>query len=175
MNGSTFVFSKAGYMNGVRFEIMARTAIPQFIPSPPPPLHPEVPDQHELPHSRIRYFAVPLRNHYITRTTVFTENIRTPLLLIILVLKFEQSHFTMYNLFMYQNCWMRSKQWRPWSVAAICGVWLRSTLDSSGLSVPKLKIITVCRQTARPSDYVDAQNRCAVGLIFDCLMCVLWA
>ena len=47
MTGS--VFSKAGYMNGVGFEILARTPVPQLTPNyptpappppPPPPRHP---------------------------------------------------------------------------------------------------------------------------------------
>ena len=43
MNGS--VFSKAKYMNGVGFEILARTPVPQFPQSytPPPPPHPRDP------------------------------------------------------------------------------------------------------------------------------------
>ena len=40
MSGS--VFSKARYMNGVGFEILARTPVPQLPPSyPPPPGDPE--------------------------------------------------------------------------------------------------------------------------------------
>ena len=35
MNGS--VFSKARYMNGVSFEILARTPVPKLPPPPPPP------------------------------------------------------------------------------------------------------------------------------------------
>ena len=35
MNGS--IFSKARYMNGVGFEILARTPVPKLPLSPPPP------------------------------------------------------------------------------------------------------------------------------------------
>ena len=44
MNGS--VFSKARYMNGVGFEILARTPVPKlplsYPPPPPPPLFPSI-------------------------------------------------------------------------------------------------------------------------------------
>ena len=52
MNGS--VFSKARYMNGVGFEILARTPVPQLAPSysPPPPTPPPSPTPHTPPPSR---------------------------------------------------------------------------------------------------------------------------
>ena len=39
MNG--YVFSKARYINGVGFEVLARTPVPKLLLSYPPPLSPE--------------------------------------------------------------------------------------------------------------------------------------
>ena len=52
MNGS--VFSKARYMNGVGFKILARTPVPHLPPSYPPP--PPPPHPHPTPES-MRSFA----------------------------------------------------------------------------------------------------------------------